>query len=100
MKYGEVCKMDSHVLSMSSSFLEVEPPKGNRVHGPPESRPPRPAFVVNLLSSSQCDTSRSGGEAHSKCSAARIKMKWLKVKEAFWTTKWKSKQMLMKKLGR
>ena len=100
VKYGEVCKMDSHVLSMSSSYLEVEPPKGNRVHGPPESRPHRPAFLVSLLSSSQCDTPRSSGETYSKCSTARIKMKWLKLKEAFWTTKWKSKWMLMKKLTR
>ena len=59
-RHGEVCKMDSHVLLISSSYLEVEPPKGNRVHGPPESRPHRPAFVVSLLSSSQCSTSRTG----------------------------------------
>ena len=70
-RHGEVCKMDSHVLLISSSYLEIEPPKGNRVHGPPESRPHRPAFVVSLLSSSQCSTSRREGETFRKCSAAK-----------------------------
>ena len=32
--------------------------------------------------------------------AAKIKMKWLKLEEAFGATKWKSKWKLMKKLGR
>lgn len=95
-RHGEVCKMDSYVLLISCSYWEVEPPKGNRVHGPPESRPHRPAFVVSLLSSSQCNTSRSSGETFRKYCAAKIKMKWQKLKEAFWTSKWK----LMKKLGR
>lgn len=50
------------------------------------------------LSSSQFNIFRGGGEIFRKCPAAGIQMRWLKLKQASWTTKWKLK--MMKKLSR